>query len=763
MIERIIKRNGEVEDFSPRKLNGWGEWASKTLGNYVDWSEVVLHVVSTLPQDVTSEQLQQALIDHCLTKATWSYNRMAGRLYAALLYKKLYNGKIPTVKELFSKLVNVGLMDVNFFEAFSDEDYVQLENIVDHKRDLNYAHYQIEQSVKKYALKNRADNVDYETPQFSMLRVAMRMCMNKGVGEERIARIKRHYDQYSKDKVNVPTPYYTNSGTVKNGFQSCCLHHTNNTVGSLAASDHISYMMTVSSAGQGSKIYTQSIGSPVRGGSIVHQGKTPYYRAQVAMINANLQNGRGGAETQSYDVYDPEIETIQKFKNPMTPTARQVRGLDYAMCFNKFFAQKAANNEDYALFDFKDTEDLYKAMGNPDTSVFEKLYNNYIALGKAVRFVNAREVLYNALSESVETGRHYLTNLSEMNRHTPFKSLILLSNLCCEIALETKAYDSVEQLYKEEESGEVAMCSLAGINVGRINNDEEYKEATWVALDMIHAGIRESDYVLPQIGFTAKKRMSAGVGIVDLAYAMAKRKLKYSSEEGRNFIHELAETHYWYLLESSLKLSEEFGNAEWIDRTKWVDGWLPTDTYNKHIDEAVSVENKRDWESMRKRIIENKGHAFSVLAAHMPAESSSIKSGATNSVYPVRDLDLSKSNDTNVVTYVVPESEKFGKFYEIAWDIDVEDMAKVYGIIQKFTDQAISADMWYSAIGSDKISSDDLMRGFFSWVYYGVKTRYYVNTKTAKGIDLNSSEAVESSEDADFQPESNSDCEGCQL
>ena len=147
----------------------------------------------------------------------------------------------------------------------------------------------------------------------------------------------------------------------------------------------------------------------------------------------------------------------------------------------------------------------------------------------------------------------------------------------------------------------------------------------------------------------------------------------------------------------------------------------------------------------------------------MPAESSSIKSGATNSVYPVRDLDLSKSNDTNVVTYVVPESEKFGKFYEIAWDIDVEDMAKVYGIIQKFTDQAISADMWYSAVGSDKISSDDLMRGFFSWFYYGVKTRYYVNTKTAKGIDLNSSEVVESSEDVEFQPESNSDCAGCQL
>lgn len=760
LIETIVKRDGSKEEFDPRKLNGWGLWSSKTLGNHVDWSDVVLYVVSTLPEEVTSGQLQQALIDYCLTKATWSYNRMAGRLYAAMLYKTLYNDSIPTIKELFGKMVDVGLMDDKFFKAYTDEDYEQLEKIIDHKRDLNYAHYQIEQSVKKYAMKNRADNVNYETPQFSMMRTAMRMCMNK---RDRINRIKRHYDQYSQDKVNVPTPYYMNSGTIKNGFQSCCLHHTNNTVGSLAASDHISYMMTVSSAGQGNKIYTQSIGSPVRGGSIVHQGKTPYYRAQVAMINANLQAGRGGAETQSYDVYDPEIETIQKFKNPMTPAARQVRGLDYAMCFNTFFAKKAAKNEQYALFDYKDTEDLYKAMANPDESLFENLYNNYVVLGKVVKFVSAREMLFNALSEGVETGRHYLTNLSEINRHTPFKSSILLSNLCQEIALPTSAYDSVDQLYKDEESGEVAMCSLAGINVGRINSDEEYREAAWVALDMIHTGITESDYILPQVGFTAKKRMSAGVGIVDLAYDMAKRKLKYSSQNGRDYIHELAETHYWNLLEASLELSKEFGNAEWIDRTKWVDGWLPVDTYNKHIDEVVTVENKRDWESMRHRIVNNGGHAFSVLAAHMPAESSSIKSGATNSLYPVRDLDLTKSNDTNVVTYVVPESEKFGKHYEIAWSIDVEDMAKVYGIVQKFTDQAISADMWYNAVGSDKISSDDLMRGFFSWVYYGVKTRYYVNTKTAKGIDLNSSEVVDSSTNAEFQPESNSDCAGCQL
>lgn len=399
-------------------------------------------------------------------------------------------------------------------------------------------------------------------------------------------------------------------------------------------------MMTVGSAGQGNKIYTRTLGSPVKGGAIVHSGKINYYRMQVASINANLQNGRGGAETQYYDCFDPEWETIQKFKNQLTPLARQVRGLDYAMCMNDFFIQKAAFNEDIALLDYGEFEDLYEAMADKDESLFENLYNQYLKEGRFNTFANAREILYGALREAIETGRHYWCNLSEMNRHTPFKDKIYQSNLCMEIALPTKPFSSVEELYLnkalEEDlheevrnyfqnkvdnvQGEVATCALAGIAVGKIKTEAEYAEAAWVALDMVHTGIQESDYMLPFIGYTSKKRMSAGVGIVDLAHALAKNKLKYSSQEGRDFIHKVCESHYWHLLNASLELSKEFGNAEWMDKTRWTDenSWLPLDTYKKTVDSVVTVDNQYDWESMRQRVIANKGHAFSVLVAHMP-------------------------------------------------------------------------------------------------------------------------------------------------
>lgn len=791
MIERIIKRDGTFEDFSPRKLNGWGEWASKTLGSDVSWSEVVLHVASTSSTEITSKQLQQAFIDYCLTKRSFAYNRMAGRLYISMLYKDIYNDKLPTLYEMLSQLAERGLASQSFVDSFTQDEYEELNKLLDHKFDLNYAHYQIEQAMEKYSLRDRVKGGYLETPQYSAMRVAMQMCKNR---KNRIERIKRHYNKIRSDVLNVPTPYYTNSGTDKLGLASCCLHESDDFVGSLAAGNHISYMMTVNSAGQGTKIRTRTVDDPVRGGTISHQGKKPYLRAEVGMINANLQNGRGGAETTSFDIIDPEIKELLVLKNPMTPSARQIRGLDYSVGFNRYFAKKAANNEDWVLFSYADVPDLYEAMYVTDDT-FERLYEDYVKKGKGRETVKAREILRLMLTEGVGVGRIYQENLFEMNYHTPFKTCgngkIRQSNLCLEIALITNAYDSVEDLYiygdlkkaiannahpsviqylKEKNDavkGEVAVCSLAGINVGKIKGkvgtpewDEEYREAAFVALDMIYTAITESEYPLPHIEYTAKKRMSAGVGIVDLAHLMAKYKLNYDSQEGRDLIHKVAESHYWHLLNASLELSKEFGVCEWVDKTKWKEGWLPIDTYNKHVDEVVTVGLQYDWEKLRQRIVENGGHAFSVLAAHMPAESSSVRSGSTNGVYAIRDLDLNKTNDTNAVKYVVPESDKLGKYYQNAYDISVEDMAKVYGIIQKWTDQAISADQWYKAQGSDKIKSSELMKGWFSWVYYGVKTRYYINTLTAKGIELNV-DLVE--DDQEFQPEANSECEECRM
>ena len=220
--------------------------------------------------------------------------------------------------------------------------------------------------------------------------------------------------------------------------------------------------------------------------------------------------------------------------------------------------------------------------------------------------MNSRQVVLGALQEAFDTGRHYLHFTDTMNKHTPFKEVIYSSNLCQEIALPTKPYSSVEELYKdyEEGSGETALCNIAGVVPSNIKSDEQYAEVAYYALKMIDAGIHNSSYVFKNLEDTAKSRMNAGVGIIGLAHYMAKNNKRYSTQDGRDFIHTLAETHAWHLYNASLKLGKEKGNALWMYKTLWPEGWLPLDTYEKRVDGLVTVENKRDWESLLTYLIE---------------------------------------------------------------------------------------------------------------------------------------------------------------
>jgi ribonucleoside-diphosphate reductase alpha chain len=760
MITHIKKRDGSIQEFSPTKINGWGEWAAKRLGPSVDWGSVVIDAVNRCPTVCSSLDLQTSLIETCLARKSWEYNKMAGRLYAALINKELYpNGK-PSIKQLHERLHSLGLMvRLNY----TDQEYTEAEKIIDHKLDLTYPHYQLNQLRFKYAIRNKITGDEYESAQFVYMRMAMALSENEPA-ETKMQHVAAYYGHFSHNRINAPTPYFVNLGTKLNGFASCCLYTTDDTAASLAAGDHIAYMMTCMSAGIGTHIKTRSLGDPVRGGLIQHQGKLPYYRAMVGAIGANLQNGRGGASTVHYNAFDPEVEVIQKLRHPMTPLIKKISGCHYSFGNNKLFARKVARNETFAPFSYYDNVELYEAMYEKDQSKFEKLYTEYEKTAKVK--LNARDIVLGALTQAYETGVHYMHNIDIMNTHTPFNDKLYLSNLCQEIQIAVKPYSSVAELYKpqyEEGDGEIGLCSLAGIIVGNIDNDEQYADAAYYTLKMIDTCIHKSDYVFPNLEHTAKARLSAGVGIIGLAHLMAKHDKKYDTQDGRNFIHEISETHMWHLINASLRLGKELGNAPWMHKTLWPKGWLPIDTYEKRVDELVTVDNKRDWETLRKQIIENGGIRNSVVAAHMPSESSSISAGTTNGLYPIRDLYIMKTNDTMVNHWAAPDGTKLKNRYQSAWTISTSDMIKCYAIIQKWTDQGISADLFVQIQDDAKISSTQMLQDYLDMVKYGIKTRYYVNSLTSKGINLSAEESALTKQETVIANNDSADCESCTL
>lgn len=924
MIERIIKRDGTIEDFVPSKLNRWAEWATQTLGNKVDWPSVVLETVSNLPSECTSEFLQSQLIKTCLDFDTWSYNRMAGRLYAAQIHKNLYNNKMPTVKELHRKLQALGFME---YLDYSDEEYEQVEKLVNHKQDFKYAYYQIHVNLTKYAIADRVNRIYYESPQYMYMRMAMALSEDQPK-ERRMQDVAKFYEHLSNNRINAPTPNHINLGTPLRGYSSCCLYNVDDDVKSIAAGNLIAYTMTYMSAGIGAYLQTRSVGDPVRKGAIEHMGKLPYYRNTVASVKANTQNGRGGACTMYFNIFDPEIETLLNLKNPMSTEDKKIRGLDYSWGGNKFIARKAARNEQVFLFNIYTAPDLYKALYSGDQSEFERLYEKYEADENFKKtYVNARDLIIQANNQWYETGRVYEHHIDEINRHTPFKETIYMSNLCftgdtlvavadgrnairidqlasesngkikipvysarkakggknywkteiknaiafktgtkpvvkvvlsngdtfectedhrlalasggyieakdsvghqlegfftslggindeegeiyvveiinenkvedvydltvddnhnfyiitgskdadflecngvlvhnCSEILEpNKPYYDIQDLYRvDHHNGEVATCNLGGIVHANIDSDEQLEEVAYYTLLMIDKCIHLAHYELPHVGYTAKQRMNAGVGIIGLAHLMAKNKKLYTTEEGKKFIHQVAERHAYFLIKASLRLGKELGNAPWMDKTKWPEGWLPIDTYNKNVDGIADFEYLYDWEALRSEIIANKGIRNSCLIAHMPSETSANSSGTTNGLYPIRELTMIKTDNNRVNYWAAPEGEKYEKWYESAWDIPAKDMTDLYAIVQKFTDQGISADFYRKLIGAETVTSTEMISDYLYRVKMGLKTKYYLNSKTSETKQTSNSDDKEFdtyTSDAD----DDSHCESCTL
>jgi ribonucleoside-diphosphate reductase alpha chain len=305
-------------------------------------------------------------------------------------------------------------------------------------------------------------------------------------------------------------------------------------------------------------------------------------------------------------------------------------------------------------------------------------------------------------------------------------------------------------LYKEEEleTGEVSLCSLGAIVESNIIDDDDYLRACYVALKIVDFCIDNADYVLPHIGYTAKRRRNAAIGIVGPAYTLAKKGIRYSSPEGLIEHHRIAERHAYFVIKASLQLGKERGNAEWIHKTKWPQGWTPAKTYKRTVDELVDPSYcVYDWDELSEEIIANKGIRNSSVIAEMPTESSSKATGLPNSYYPVRALVLTKSDLNNTIEWVAKDNDIFGDQYELAYTIPPKNMVNVHAVYQKWTDMSLSADEYHDRSVNPWLSQVELVDLRLYAHKYGVKAKYYSNSLT-------------SNQDYDKVVDGNNDCGG---
>ena len=197
----------------------------------------------------------------------------------------------------------------------------------------------------------------------------------------------------------------------------------------------------------------------------------------------------------------------------------------------------------------------------------------------------------------------------------------------------------------------------------------------------------------------------------------------------------------WHLLREFArrveKLARERGACSGFNETMYAKGVLPIDTYKKDLDAVCSEPLHLDWEALRADIVEH-GLRNSTLSSLMPSETSSQISNATNGIEPPRGLVTVKQSKDGILKQVVPDYEKLKGAYELLWQMPNNDgYLQLVGIMQKFVDQAISANTNYDPqrFEGGRVPMKQLLKDLLTAYKFGLKTLYYQNTRDGADDD----------------------------
>jgi ribonucleoside-diphosphate reductase alpha chain len=733
---KVKKRDGRIESLDLDKMHIMVEEACEGLAG-VSASQVEMKSGIQFYDGITTGEIQEILIrsaSDLIDLDHPNYQFVAARLLLFALRKQLYGKmrELPHLEHHIYACVNQEVYDKEIFDKYSKEEIEKANAFIDHDRDMMFTYAGLRQVADKYLVQDRSNGGVYETPQFMYIMIALTI-FQEYPKDTRMSYVKRYYDAISKHRLNIPTPIMAGVRTPLRQFASCVLVDVDDTLDSIFSSDMAIGKYVAQRAGIGINAgRIRGINAKIRGGEVQHTGVVPFLKKFESTVRCCTQNGiRGGSATVHFPIWHQEIEDIIVLKNNKGTEDNRVRKLDYSIQISKLFYERFIQDGEISLFSPHDVPGLYDAFG---TDSFDDLYVRYESDEFTPRkTIGAQKLILDLLKERAETGRLYIMNIDHCNSHSSFKDKVNMSNLCQEITLPTDPINHID-----DEIGEIALCILSAVNVGKVTTDKELEDLCDLSVRGLEELIDYQEYPVAAAERATKARRSLGVGFIGLAHYLAKLGYAYDSQEAWDAVHGLSESFQYYLLKSSNQIAKEKGWCESFGRTKYSDGLLPIDTYKKDVDEISSQELEHDWESLRASINEF-GLRHSTLSAQMPSESSSVVSNATNGIEPPRDYLSIKKSKKGPLKQIVPQFNTLKNNYTLLWDMKSNrGYINVVAVMQKFFDQAISGNWSYNPeqYPDNEVPVSTMAQDFLTTYKYGWKTSYYQNTHDMKNDEV---------------------------
>jgi len=775
----VIKRNGNKESLTIEK---WQAQVAKICSGIADVSQSMIEIKAQphFYDGITTREVDgitlRAIVDLIDVESNpdvgnINYQYVAGKQRLSMLRKDVYGSyEPPHLYEIVKKNVATGLYTPDLLTWYSEDDWNKMQEIIDHTKDEGYSYAAIEQLIEKYLVKNRATKQTYETPQIRYMIAAATVFHKEEPNAVRMRYIKEYYNAASDGLFTLATPVLAGLGTPTKQFSSCVLIRSDDDLDSIFASGEMMAKYASKRAGIGLEIgRLRPLGSPIRGGEIMHTGMIPFLKKWFGDLRSCSQGGiRNASATVFYPIWHLQFDDLIVLKNNQGTEETRVRHMDYGVVLSAFFWRRFKNKEQITFFDPNEVPDLYEAFYK-NTERFEELYVKYEKQqGLRKKTMSAEEVFKSGiLKERTDTGRIYLVFIDNVMNQGPFDPeyhTIYQSNLCCEILLPTRSFKRLD-----DADGRIALCTLGSINWGSFRNPEDMRRACRILQRSLCNILDYQDFLSIQSKLSNDEIQPLGIGVTNLAYWHAKRSLKYGDKDALQEVKSWMEHQAYYLTEATVELAKERGACAHSDKTRYGQGTFPWELRAKGVNELADFAPELDWETLRGNM-KQYGVRNATLMAIAPVESSSVVINSTNGIEMPMSLISTKESKAGSFTQVVPEYNRLKNKYQLMWEQkDCDGYLKTAAVLAVYVDQSISTNTFYNPAhwADRRVPTTLIAKNLMQAHLWGLKTFYYslINKAGSKASAEPTPEVHYNGfhNEREVETSIEEDCEGCKL
>ena len=626
-----------------------------------------------------------------------------------------------------------GLYGDYILQNYSEEEINEAATFIDPERNklLNYSGLDL--LLKRYVIKNYSGKV-IERVQEMFLGIALHLAMPEK--EDRLMWVRRIYDLLSKLEVTMATPTLSNSRKPSHQLSSCFIDTVPDSLDGIYRS--LDNFSQVSKFGGGMGMYfgkVRATGGNIRGFKGVAGGVIRWMRLVNDTAVAVDQLGmRQGAVAVYLDVWHKDLPEFLQLRTNNGDDRMKAHDIFPAICYPDLFWKMAEEdmNQNWSLFCPNEImrikgyclEDCYG-------EEWERKYLDCVNDQRlSRRVISIKDIVRLVLRSAVETGTPFTFNRDTVNRANPngHKGMIYCSNLCTEIAqnmapietvskeVETKDGDTV--VVTTTRPGEFVVCNLASLSLGRLplEDEEKMKEKVATVVRALDNVINLNFYPVPYAQLTNQRYRSIGLGISGYHHALAKRRIKWESEEHLEFMDKVFETINRATILASSNLAKEKGSYQFFEGSDWQTGAY----FDKRGYDSA------EWQDVRKTVA-LQGMRNAYLLAVAPTSSTSIIAGTTAGLDPIMKRFFLEEKKGSMLPRVAPElSDETYWMYKSAYLINQKWSVRASGVRQRHIDQAQSMNLY---ITNDFTMRQILDLYLLAWKE-GVKTIYYVRSKS---------------------------------